>query len=138
MLVLFAGCTQEKSSKQLLEERADSFSTAFFNYQFKEAMKHVDKESEKWLQYVATNVTQEDVDILRSQEEGASVSVDDIMFVDPQETNADIRITVHNFLWHDSIGKPGRIIDEAQFMLKAYQEGSDWRIRMEGLPQSGK
>ena len=104
MLVLFAGCTQEKSSKQLLEERAESFSTAFFNYQFK----------------------------------GASVSVDDIMFVDPQETNADIRITVHNFLWHDSIGKPGRIIDEAQFMLKAYQEGSDWRIRMEGLPQSGK
>ena len=63
MLVLFAGCTQEKSSKQLLEERADSFSTAFFNYQFKEAMKHVDEESEKWLQYVATNVTQEDVDI---------------------------------------------------------------------------
>lgn len=135
---LLISCTQNKSNEQMLEERADSFATAYFNYQFKEAKKHVDTPSEKWLQYAATNVTQEDVDILKKQENGASVTINDIIFSNMQETQADVHITVHNFLQHDSIGKSGQMIEDAKFILKAYQENGRWFIKMEDLPQSGK
>lgn len=137
-LVLLTNCVQNKSSEQLLGERVDSFATAFFNYQFKAAARYVDKASEKWLQYAATNVTQEDVDLLRAQKEGAAVNIDDILFTDPQETTAEIHITARHFLWHDSIGKPGSVINEGKFKFKAYLEEGHWDIRMEGLPQNEK
>ncbi|MBR5929578.1 MAG: hypothetical protein IKZ93_06300, partial [Prevotella sp.] len=49
-----------------------------------------------------------------------------------------VNISVQNFLSMDSIGKAGRMTDEASFRLNAQIQNGKWRIRMEGPLRSEK
>ena len=131
----FSGCYEAETAPDAkVLVRAAEFADAYFNYNFEKARKMVTPESEKWLRFAASNVTQEDVDLLNTQEESATVEA-----VDYERTNDStlvVTVAVRNFLKKDSLGKEGVIADEATFFLTAVQHGGDFLIRMEGLPRS--
>lgn len=115
------------------ETVVDSFATAYFNYDFNGAMRYVDEDSKKWLRYMASNVKQEDIDILRSMDGCADITIDSSDIAGKRL----VYITVSNFLYPDTIGKAGHIVNGAQFSIPVTQSGGKWRIRMEGPLQSG-
>jgi ketosteroid isomerase-like protein len=133
---LMVGCNYISDEKDI-SATVEKFAEAYFNYDFETAMKLTTADSEKWLRYAASNIHQADVDVLRSQEEGASVSIDDIT-IDDGDTTASALVTVHNYMRLDTIGNAGRMISQAQFRLNMVMESDKWRIKMEGLPRSEK
>lgn len=113
-------------------EAADSFATAYFNWQFGKAVRYVDAGSERWLSYAASQVTQEDVDSLRAMAEGASVDVKGVAYYD---SLAMATVAVSHFLAFDSIGKAPRVVDKATYKLPVKQVGGRWKVVLEGLPR---
>ena len=129
------GCHEaETAPEEKVMVQAAAFADAYFNYDFDRARKMVTPESEKWLRFAASNVTQEDVDLLNAQEENATVEAED--YERWNDSTLVVTVTVRNFLKKDSLGKEGVMTDEAQFRLTAVEHEGDFLIRMEGLPRS--
>lgn len=117
-------------------EAADSFAVYYFNWQYDKAARFVTEESLPWLSYAASQVQQEDIDILR-QKEDATVEVED---VETDGEDKTVVLTVRDFLRMDTIGTAGHLVREARFRLpmKSQLENGKqvWKVRMEGLPRS--
>jgi hypothetical protein len=136
VLLLTACGGSRDGSEDQLQETVDSFAVSYLNYDFNTARRFCTDDSEKWLQFAASNVLQEDVDILRQQEEPATVDVDEWDYT--SDSTASVHVCVHNYLRMDSIGKAGRMTDEGRYVLNAVLHQGKWLIRMADLPRSGK
>jgi hypothetical protein len=128
-MLIACGESRDGSEKQLYEV-VDSFSTGYFNYDLMKAERFSTDDSRKWLQFIASNILQDDVDLLRQQDLPATVTIDELNYTG--DSTAVVGITAHDFLRLDSIGKSGVITSEATFRLNAQIINGKWKIRMEG------
>ncbi|MBR0049078.1 MAG: hypothetical protein IJP74_07165 [Prevotella sp.] len=136
-MTFMLGCDDTAGEGQEVAERvATAWGQAYFNYDFQRAAKYVTSESNRWLSFAASNIYQSDVDLLREQEEGVSVEVDDYCELD--DSTAEVILTVRNFLQRDTIGRAGRFIDEAGYRVTVVRREGRSMVRMEGLPRSEK
>ncbi len=113
------------------------FATAYFNYNFNEALKYCTPESEKWIVYTASNIHDADIEVLRNAKQGASVEIKNFVFDDNDSTGYAL-ITVHNYMRLDTIGKAGHEIVQADYHIPIVLRDSKWTVKMEGLPRSEK
>ena len=139
-IIMVAGC--ESASRFRMESKArtaaDSFATYYFNWQFDKAARFATDSSKIWLRYAASQVHEADIELLREKED-AAVEIDEIV-IDDEET-ATAHITVRDFVRMDTIGTEGHLVEKASFVLqmeRKAEERGNWKIRMEGLPQSEK
>jgi predicted lipid-binding transport protein (Tim44 family) len=136
-LMGLTACTEMHSAhNERVEKCANAFAEAYFNYDFMAARELVTPESEKWLRFAASNMTQEDIDMLNASSVAATTEVSDITTVD--DSTAIATIKVKDFLQKDSIGRAGKMVDEAQFELTVIKRDKQYFVRMEGLPRSEK
>ena len=134
-LCALTGCYDNEADPNAeIKECVIDFAEAYFNYEFMEARERVTPESEKWLRFAASNMTQEDIDMLNAKSVPATTAVNDITTVD--DTTAIAVVEVKDFLQKDSIGKAGSIVDEATFALTVIKRNKKYFVRMEGLPRS--
>ncbi len=134
-LLLCIGCEQtEKDLDAKVLEHVAAFAEAYFNYDFEKARKMVTPDSEKWLKFAASNVTQEDVDLLNAQEGVATVVAEDYERLN--DSALVVTLTVRDFLTKDSLGATGRIEAEGEFRIIAIRHDKSFLVRMEGLPRS--
>ena len=131
-LLGYASCSRNDRESQL-REVVEGFSTAYFNWQFRRAVPYCTNESVIWLRYAASQVHQEDVDILHAQEFGASHDIDDIWL---EGDSAMVTVEVRNYLRMDTIGREGRMISEAAFRLPAVFRNGKWKVCLSGMPRA--
>ena len=125
------GCEGNSSyPDEKVRERATAFAGAYFNYDFTSARKLVTEESVKWLEFAASNVTQEDVDLYNSVEEPATVEIDDYQYVN--DTISIVTVLVENYLQKDSINRTATISDQGTFRLTLVLRDGKYYVRMEG------
>ena len=142
LLILFTALTYScdhlpTSRGSQAENVVDSFCQTYFHYQFERAMAFTTDESHKWLVYAASNVHQEDVDIIRSQEMGPSIDVDEVVTPE-KDTIGYALVTVDNHLVMDTIGTVGHLQNNIQYRLDLVKRGGKWKIKLEGLPREEK
>ena len=137
VVAILAACSDGNAS---LDEKASGaatdFAKAYFNYDFKRALDLTTPESAKWISFAASNITQEDIDVLNTREKEASVELTDCRMVN--DSTCETLLTVSNYMATDSIGRPGIIKEEGMFRLKVVNRDGKWKVRMEGLPRSEK
>lgn len=137
----FMGCQSHEGSKEQLENDLDSFVTHYYNWHFAEASKYCTPASERWLRYMASNVHEADIELLRNKAEDASIEINGIDFHD-DEVTATAHITVSNFLQMDTIGQAAHLIEQATFPLQLEMQQGKWKVnldaRMASLRQNGK
>ena len=113
-------------------EAVDSFSVAYFNWRFADAMPFVTPQSTRWLRFAAAQVEQEDVDSLRAKRYAAEVKVDDVSSVD--DTTKLATVIVRDFLAMDSIGRGPHAVPIDTFRIPLALTGGYWRVRLSRLP----
>lgn len=131
------GCASGDKDREEAEAAALAFANAYFNYDFDEAAKFCTEDSRRWLAFAASNVYGADVEVLRNMDTGATADVTDVDFSDGDST-AVATVEVANFMQRDTIGKAGRVIDEAEFALTLVRSDGRWKVRMASLPRSGR
>ena len=129
-------CT-ESDSEQQLKERATTFATLYFNWQFSKALSFCTPESQKWLRYAASQVCQNDIDTLRSKEVAATVHVANIQYAE-SDTLATVRLLVSDCWYMGNSDMQGTYLPQAEFTLPAVCRHVQWLIKMEGLPRNEK
>ena len=98
---------------------AEKFANEYFNLRYKNAAQYCTKESEKFLKFAASQISNDDLAVLKDAE-------------------SEVTVKVSNYFEADTIGKTGRIVDEGLFKLSLVKENKKWKVRMEGLPRNEK
>ena len=115
---------------------AEGFADKYFNYDLAGAAGLCTPESGKWIAFAASNVTQEDVDMLNAREESAECSAETVELTGDSTATAECR--VENFLRPDTLGRPAEMTGEAVYAISLVKRNGRWLVKMEGLPQSGR
>ena len=81
---------------------------------------------------MASQVKQDDVDKLRSAEQGASSEIKEINYQEGDSV-ASVVMKVENFLSMDSIGTVGHFVKSATYTLQLVQLNKRWKVRLTEL-----
>lgn len=112
-----------------VESCAKSFGQNYFNLRLQQASGLCTDRSYKWIEFYASNISQDDVDVLNTQTDSALCDIDDI---DIDGDSARVKMTVRNFLLCDSIGRPGRMCKQGKCRLTLRKEGETWKVDLNG------
>lgn len=132
--LLFAVASCGNDGKEELSATVDSFSVAYFNWQFRRALPYADAASARWLSYAASQVGEDDVDSLRAMEQGAETEITNLQIHDGDST-AVATVRVRNFLAMDSIGEAPHVEQNKTFRLSVARRGGKWKVVLDGLPR---
>lgn len=122
-VLLTASCSYRE--EKAIEQSVVGFAQNYFNLRYQKALNACTPESEKWVRFKATNITQEDVDVYNSKRDTAECDVESI---DLDDDKATAIVEVRNFLNCDSIGKPASICPNAKFKLELKKQGEKWMV----------
>jgi len=110
-LVATTNCGGKASTdERSLLLRADSFVVAYYNGLYHEAARFVAPSSMPRLRFIASQITQADVDVIRQREEPLSYEV--VATTIEHDSCAQVELQLHNAFTIDSIGQPGTISAE--------------------------
>ena len=135
LTVLVAGCSMIQSDDNEATKAAVAWGKAFFNCNFHEAEEYCTPESQRWLQFAASNTTQHDLDLLARQ--GAAVEATDY-FPEATDTLRIVELRVSHALKPSAPGAEAQQVDEAFYHIIVVNRSGSWQVRMEGLPRSEK
>lgn len=127
---LLAGCSGHGVNDA--RETADSFSVAYFNWRFKDAVPFVTPQSVRWLRFAASQVGEEDIGPLRAKKFAAGIKVDDVSPVD--DTTRMATVIVRDFLAMDTIGRGPRAVPVDTFRIPLSLTKGYWRVKLQRLP----
>lgn len=133
LLLLTASCNGEPAGNDRLRADADSFATCYFNWQFQKAAGYADDSSSVWIEYMASQVHQADVGILRDMQRGACVSIGDIEWRD-NDSMAYVDLTIENFAHIDTIGKAAHIVGMAKVTIPMRYSNGRWKAMLRSAP----
>lgn len=126
-LCLASACSLKDDAA--VESCAKSFGQNYFNLRLQQASGLCTDRSYKWIEFYASNISQDDVDVLNTQTDSALCDIDDI---DIDGDSARVKMTVRNFLLCDSIGRPGRMCKQGKCRLTLRKEGETWKVDLNG------
>ncbi len=126
----------EDKERAAVAEAVEGFADKYFNYDLAGAAGLCTPESGKWIAFAASNVTQEDVDMLNAREEAAVCSAETVELTGDSTATAECR--VENFLRPDTLGRPAEMTGKAVYEICLVKRNGRWLVKMEGLPQSGR
>lgn len=136
-VLLLGACTPNQSDiDEQAQQAAIEFSQAYFNYDFKEAVKLATPESERWLRYAASNVSQSVVDLYNDNELTANAEATDFYWSD--DTTATVYVRVSDYVADDSIMSAPQIEKEGLFRLTVVRREGKMLVRMAGPLRSEK
>lgn len=135
-LSLFTDCLGDEDGGSEVDDAAISWADAYFNFDLKKAQRYTTPESRIWLSFLASNITENDLTIIRQQEESAIVELTSSEQIN--DSTWLTTMTVSNFMMMDSIGQTGHMVDEAEFTVPVVKRNKRTFVRMEGLPRSGR
>lgn len=134
MVVAAWACTGRKDGSEQADEAALRWGAAYFNYDLKEAARLSTPESRKWIEFVASNMTEGDVELLRSLDEEPAVELYEC--VQENDSTWTVGLDVSHFVEPDTIGQPGRLTEEGDFRVTVVSRNGRAYVKMEGLPQN--
>ncbi len=126
--MMFVSACNQGSESQLVSN-IDSFSTAYFNWQFQRAVPLCTPESKRWLSYMASQVNQADVDSLKAQPQGATFEVGNVSYQDG-DSLANVEVTVSHFLSMDTLGRAAQPVEKARFVIPVAFRNGLWRVNL--------
>ena len=132
---LFASCNLSMNDDGTARETAMAWADAYFNCDFHEAEEYSTKESGKWLRFAASNVTEQDLQLLRERN---AVAEADEYFPVANDTLRVVRLTVRNYLAPKALGEPSQLAEEGHFNITVVKHDNNWKVKMEGMPRSEK
>ena len=128
-------CNMIQNDDEQATAIAVEWGEAFFNCDYHTAEALCTPESRRWLQFAASNTTQQDLDLLKQQ--AAEVEATDF-FPEANDTLRVVELVVRNSVKPTVAGEEPSQIDKALFQTTVVKRNGSWQVRMAGLPQSEK
>ena len=135
MMLSLAACDIIQRDSDQATDVAVQWGEAFFNCDYHAAEALCTPESRRWLQFAASNTTQQDLDLLKQH--AAEVEATDF-FPDANDTLRVVELVVRNSVKPTVAGEEPSQIDKALFHATVVKRNGSWQVRMASLPQNGR
>lgn len=135
MLLTLLGSCSHSDDFAPWEQAVESFSVAYFNWDYPKAASYATDSSLPWLSYAGSQVTQDDLELINTKTELATVEVmPDAVIVNDSCVVATV--LVRNFLEMDSFDRQPVLREEATFCLEILGNNGRWAVHLTSLPRS--
>lgn len=124
VITLSINSCKENNQEKSAEKNITSFATAYFNWDFPEAQKYTQKRAQYWLTFLASGITEKDIDAIKAKDQPAKIEVE---YIDIESTYPTSTISVYNYLSMDSIGKEPKLCEHCQFTIPIIKENGTWK-----------
>ena len=114
----------ERQESKNMEQAAENFADAYFNHDYAKAVELATPESERFLRFRASNISEADVNMLNQRGQEATVSIKSCE--QTSDSSATAIIAVEDYLSFDSIEGGGRNIPSAEYRLQLVKRGKRW------------
>lgn len=125
MVVFLAACGKDDAEKDL-KETSQLFGEAWFNFDFSKAEWFCSPDSRRWIEFHASNIRQEDLDVYNEMGQRATCDVEHVELVN--DSTVTVVLSVHDFLQTDSIDRPARLRDNAQVRITLKGNDGGWMV----------
>ena len=133
MVLSLTACNLTNREDTLATDVAVQWGEAFFNCDYHAAQALSTPESRRWLQFAASNTTQQDLDLLKQH--AAEVEATDY-FPAANDTLRVVQLVVRNSLSPAVNDGAPLQVDEALFSVTVVKRNDQWLVRMASLPRS--
>ncbi|MGI6233276.1 MAG: hypothetical protein ACOYJF_10605 [Prevotella sp.] len=123
----FSSCRHEDTDE--VESLVDTFSTAYFNWQFFLLQPYVTDDSQPCLRYLSSQINQNDIDTLRALPEGAKVEVNAIDYFDRADS-ATATVSVKHYLKMNQLGKVGTLTEASVYRIPLKKYDGKWKVSL--------
>ena len=128
-------CSMIQSDNDQATDVAVEWGEAYFNCDYHAAEQLSTPESRRWLQFAASNTTQQDLDLLKQH--AADVEATDY-YPEASDTLRVVELVVRNSLSPSINAGQSSQVEEALFHVTVVKRNGAWQVRMAGLPRSEK
>lgn len=133
--LMLVACNMIQNDDDEATSTAIQWGEAFFNCDYHTAEALCTPESRRWLQFAASNTTQQDLDLLKQH--AAQVEATDF-FPEANDTLRMVELVVRNSIKPTVAGEEPSKVDEALFHTTVVKRNGHWLVRMASLPQNEK
>lgn len=130
-ITMLFSCQTDKNEEEA-EAVALNFATNYFGCHYTEASHLCTPESEQWIKFVASNVSDSDLAVLNASETTPTYEVTDLSL--DNDSNATCTITARNYLMMHDICTKGHIADEGCYKLTLTRQNGKWLVNLDGVP----
>ena len=135
LTLALTACNMMQNDDDQATAIAIEWGEAFFNCDYHAAEALSTPDSRRWLQFAASNTTQQDLDLLKQH--AAEVEATDF-FPEANDTLRVVELVVHNSVKPTIAGEQPSQIEKAMFRTTVVKRNGSWLVRMASLPRSEK
>jgi len=129
-------CSSCSDKEEQLKTSVDSFSQAYFGWRLLKAISYSDASSERWLRFVASQITQDDIDSLRGQVGNVSCSLGKVHVLNDSMAIVDVHVA--NFFRMDSLGSISRVDEVVTYEIPVAFHNGFWKVSLLEVPKPSK
>ena len=133
MALGLASCSDSQDSEAAALETAERWAVAYFGYNYHEAERLSTPESRRWLQFAASNTTQQMIDLVNEQP--VEASADDLLETE-SDSMVQVRLVVNNYVQPALLGNDAERKDEGTFVVDLVRRNDGWLVKMACPPRS--
>ena len=135
LTLALTACNMMQNDDDQATAIAIEWGEAFFNCDYHAAEALSTPDSRRWLQFAASNTTQQDLDLLKQH--AAEVEATDF-FPEANDTLRVVELMVRNSVKPTIAGEQPSQIEKAMFRTTVVKRNGSWLVRMASLPRSEK
>ena len=135
LTLALTACNMMQNDDDQATAIAIEWGEAFFNCDYHAAEALSTPDSRRWLQFAASNTTQQDLDLLKQH--AAEVEATDF-FPEANDTLRVVELAVRNSVKPTIAGEQPSQIEKAMFRTTVVKRNGSWLVRMASLPRSDK
>lgn len=135
LTLALTACNMMQNDDDQATAIAIEWGEAFFNCDYHAAEALSTPDSRRWLQFAASNTTQQDLDLLKQH--AAEVEATDF-FPEANDTLRVVELAVRNSVKPTIAGEQPSQIEKAMFRTIVVKRNGSWLVRMASLPRSEK
>lgn len=135
LTLALTACNMMQNDDDQATAIAIEWGEAFFNCDYHAAEALSTPDSRRWLQFAASNTTQQELDLLKQH--AAEVEATDF-FPEANDTLRVVELMVCNSVKPTIAGEQPSQIEKAMFRTTVVKRNGSWLVRMASLPRSEK
>lgn len=135
LTLALTACNMMQNDDDQATAIAIEWGEAFFNCDYHAAEALSTPDSRRWLQFAASNTTQQDLNLLKQH--AAEVEATDF-FPEANDTLRVVELAVRNRVKPTIAGEQPSQIEKAMFRTTVVKRNGSWLVRMASLPRSEK
>ena len=134
-IISFISSCQRISNSNDMTIVADSFATNFYNWRLEKAFKYCTAESKTQISYLASNISEKDIELINKRNEDASIEITN---TEMQEGGVKARISmkIYNSFKMKDINSDVQLNKERDVTINLIKTNGGWKVDLTTLKET--